>query len=463
MSFSKPSFFGSNLGTGTNLTGILGSSTSGSAQRTAFGGLGGSSGSNTSPLFGSGGNSGGGIAGLLGGNSNSVTNNIFGGSNVGGVLGSGSQSGTIALGGLTGGGLTGMSSSGGLFGGSIGMATVGSASNVPHISPGTQVDEFKVHNNKDGYEVYCYNFSDKLNSYSLKMLRLQDYMNFKNNQIMDKHKGDVSRYFQHFKNHKMAPQQGNAIGSGLMGGSTNIFGGGPSAFGASAGSGLTGGGSNTLVASGSGGGLGNLFGQNQVGQVSGGRMNIFGQQSQGNQLGGNIFGQNTNLAGSGPNIFGQNNQLQMSTGMGEAPGGGFNNIFAGSQQTAVPQILNAFGQPVGGGSAGGLFGGGQAGNQNSLIGNMFNNQVGQQMGSMNQQLSQNTQGNQQVHFSNFRMVMVTLAKVLITVDLIMDYIKTLIQEGMVFMEVLSKEQVELVQHKLKDLEVRFLSISTDKG
>lgn len=390
MSFSKPSFFGSSVGGGPSnlMTGILGSSTSSSTQRAPFGTMGNLGGSNTSPLFGGGSSTNTGLGGILG-NTTTGSTGLFSGGGGAGIFGSGGQ----ATGGISAG--VGIGVGGGLFGGASGLLTVGSASSTPQVSPGTQAEEFKVQTNKDNYEVYCYNFSDKMNCYSLKMLRLQDYMNFKNNQIMDRHKSDVARYFQQFKNHKMAPSsQTNAIGSGIIGAglggqSSNIFAAGQTGMtGISAG--IMGGGSGGIA---SGGGLANIFGQSQP-QNLGSGMNVFGQQTQGSQIGGNIFNQGTSNSTQVGNIFNQGNQLHMSAGLGGATGGGFNNIFGGGQQNnGQAQAINAFGHPVVGAGTGGVFGGNP---QQSSIGNLFNSQGGNQLGSLNQQLAMNNHNVSQV-------------------------------------------------------------------
>ena len=91
------------------------------------------------------------------------------------------------------------------------------------INPGTQMDRFSIKKNQE-FEVHAYNYNEKFSSHSLKMLRLQDYLNFKNNKILEEHKPHVVRYFHNLKNNRPQTQNKPQMsGVGILGNSIGRF------------------------------------------------------------------------------------------------------------------------------------------------------------------------------------------------------------------------------------------------
>ena len=342
-------------------------------------------------LFGGGGMGGGGTAmgatnssaGLFGSTMNSqpAQSTLFGGSQPqaggagGGLFGSagtfGGSTQRPQSGGLFGAGQSaipmGMSSGtagGGMMGGGmIGGGMMGGGSSVP----GTQQDEFKAERNRDLFDIQSYNCIPKYSTYSLKMLRLKDYQDFKKNMIHPKIQQDLQQYVLVARGQAPQPQTGMggmggtgaAIGGPLGGGSGALFGGSQPASG---GGGLFGG----STAAGGGG----LFGgAGATGATSGG---LFGGNPTGatGQTGGGLFGGAT--GGQTGGLFGGGGQQQQASG-----GGG---LLGGSTQTGGGGL---FGGATGGQQqTGGLFGGSGGGQQQQGGGLFGGSQPAQQGGGL---------------------------------------------------------------------------------
>ena len=375
-------------------------------------------------------------AGLFGSTMNSqpAQSTLFGGSQPqaggagGGLFGSagtfGSSTQRPQSGGLFGAGQSaipmGMSSGtagGGIMGGGmIGGGMMGGGSSVP----GTQQDEFKAERNRDLFDIQSYNCIPKYSTYSLKMLRLKDYQDFKKNMIHPKIQQDLQQYVLVARGQAPQPQTGMggmggmgsmggiggmgsmggtgaAIGGPLGGGGGGLFGGSQPASGggglfggstAAGGGGLFGGAGATGATS------GGLFGGNASGATgqTGGLFGGGGQQQQ-TSAGGGLFGGSTQTGGGG--LFGgatggqqQTGGLFGGSGGGQQQQGG--GLFGGSQPAQQGGGLfggSSTGQP----QSGGLFGGGaQASGGHS--GGLFGGQQQQSGGQFSTQPSQATGG-----------------------------------------------------------------------
>lgn len=165
-------------------------------------------------------------------------------------------------------------------------------SQVASISPGTQKDRYFKSSNKENFEVLAYNFPERFNNHSIKMLRLQDYMNFKNSFVGEEHKKNVIKYFEVLKN-QMFP---NLIAQTSQG--TNQS----SLFQTAGNSG-----GNIFGGSNSGSSLASIFGKPQNQTQTGASPNIFG--SVGNTASGGINMFSTGNSQSMNGIMGQNSSL----------------------------------------------------------------------------------------------------------------------------------------------------------
>jgi hypothetical protein len=371
------------------------------------GGIGGGTPSQGGGLFGGGSTSGGGLLGsTIGGGGGG---GLFGGGN-GMSSGLGGLGGTPQGGGLFGGGvspslttstmMTGIGGSGlGNFGGgSMGQTSnmsfgqMGGSAMTSAGETGTQGDQFKAKIRDGNVKVMAYNCMDKYSDVPMKYLRLKDYMNFKNGQVVEGVKQDVVNYINTCKNGPM-PQIGG--GFGAMGGMGNnsvignfnssgnkpggLFGGGnpTGGLGGTTGGGLFGGGSSTGMATGGlGGGLFGGGGQSQPQggglQLGGGGGGLFGGGGQAQPQGGGLFGGGGQPQQQGGGLFGGGGQAQPQGGGlfggGTTQSGG--GLFGGSQggQTTGGGLFGGGGTQQGGGlfggggqpqqQGGGLFGGG---------------------------------------------------------------------------------------------------------
>ena len=379
------------------------------------GGLFGGQQTQTGGLFG-GGASGGMGGGLGGGMGGGMSGALFGGQQKpmqSGLSFGASQSTMSGSGGLFGsatfpaaGGLVGSTgqATGGLFGATSGYSLLGGGmqqqssmfqsqaqssfspfgnagfSSNTDVSPGTQQEEFKEEV-KDKLKVKSYNYSAKYNSFSIKMLRLKDYQNFKNNIVNPAVAQGVQQYLQVAKGAVPEPRgpvyvqqsAGPVFGSQAQGG--GIFGGGgqqPAAGGLFGGGAQTGGlfggaGGATQAPGGLFGGAqqtGGLFGgaqpqQQQQGGVFGGAQQaggLFGGGAQQSTTGGLFGGAQTQQQGSG-GLFGGGGSQPTTGGLfGGQPQQASGGLFGGQPQ----QAGGLFSSTQGGQQQGGLFGGAQS-------------------------------------------------------------------------------------------------------
>lgn len=286
-------------------------------------------------------------------------------------------------------------------------------SNNNQLNPGTQKDPFVIKRNKDDFEVHAYNYNEKYSCYPLKMLRLQDYINFKNGYILDEHKNSVARYFQGVKNPRFVPNAGMTQGL-----ASNIFSTGSAIpMGPASGTGIFGtqsaqnntGMSPGIFGAGPGtSSVGNIFSKPNTGVFGGASSSsltgLFGQAGTSQSATTNIFGGGSNNSGGntsgvtfgGTNIFGQGGSGVNAFGQSTS-----NNIFGAKPDNQ--QVINAFGQPInqnqnifGGnaqqsGAAANIFG---QPNQSPGFNNIFGNpqQQGQQGYGFNTNVFGNNQG-----------------------------------------------------------------------
>jgi hypothetical protein len=293
-------------------------------------------------LFGTGGSglTGGAGAGLFGGGtSTSAGGGLFGAtstaaSTTGGLFGGGQSSAIFGGTGGTFGGQKPATAGGGLFGGTSTSAFGGLSVPQPTMATstfsfagsnasgsivdiqGTQMEEFKPEV-KDKLSIQSYNcMSSKYNTIPSKMLRLKDYVDFKQNRIHPRLQQDLQAYVQTCK----GPANPNPFGGTGLGGG-GIFGG-------------TG---------------GNPFGTGSFtgGATSTGTGGLFGAAAKPATTGGGLFGGGTSSAGGG--LFGG------ATAAPAATGGG---LFGGGGSTAGGGLFG--GATTAPATGGGLFGGGAA-------------------------------------------------------------------------------------------------------
>lgn len=252
--------------------------------------------------------------------------------------------------------------SGNLGGGGIGSGTgvfsTGSSNflqnqnSATQVSPGTQRGPFTPKKNAQ-FDVLAYNYQDEYKDYSLKMLRLQDYINFKSNNIYDVHKHNVAKYFADIKGNNQNQSQSTGIFGTTSQNNNMNFG---------------------LTSNSSTGGL--------TGTALGGN-NIFGNSTGGSLLGSGQNNTGTGLFGQGPstNSTASTNPFGMTTNSNPFSTGGTsqsifkNNSLGGSSQSQTPQ-MNAFGLPINNGtqsqSSNNIFSGGT---NTSIFGSTSNQQT----------------------------------------------------------------------------------------
>ena len=272
--------------------------------------------------------------------------------------------------------------------------------------PGTQMEEFRSEKTKDNFHIQAYNMASKYQPFSLKLLRMKDYNDFKQGKVHPKIMNDLQAYVAVGKG-QMAGNEPKASGMGYgtttapvttmfmgtqpssgMGG--GMFGAIGTQGGTQSGGGLFGGGGGFSQPA-----SGGLFGQTQPASTGGG---IFGQ-GQG-QPGGGLFGANPTPQSGGGGLFGNPSPAggmfgQNPSGAGGMMGqtnqmGGQGGLFGGNPNSGMgaPQGGGLFGasspQPTGGlfgatnPQQGGLFGGSNPAQQGG--GGLFGGQTGGQTG-----------------------------------------------------------------------------------
>lgn len=254
---------------------------------------------------------------------------------------------------------------GSLFGGqtqpmAAAFNSFGDMSQQVQEPPGTQQDEFKPERVKDNFQAQAYNMNNKYQPFSLKLLRLKDYNDFKQGKVHPKIMNDLQSY--------VAVCKGQIAGNDPKGSSPF---GGQSTFS----SGTTGGifGGQTSQPAQSGGGLFGAIGSQPAAQTGG----LFGAGSFGTSAGGMASGATGGLFGGAPaqptgGLFGATSPQPATGGLFGQPAQGGGLFGAGQQPAAGGGLFGASASPQP--QTGGLFGaggGGMMGGQPAGGGGLF--------------------------------------------------------------------------------------------